>query len=354
MMNMKRLYVVLLVGAFSLNGMAQSPLRKAEAAAKMKKSNANNLTMRAKLMYPTQQAMNEDVVWRRDVYRELNLNDNANGGLYYPVEPTDGHMNLFTLLFKLMMAGPNHGGINVYQYRLDGNEKFTDDAKVKPLTFLDDHHIFYERTDRGVHIDNSDIPSAEVKAYYLKESSYFDQATGTFHTKVLALCPVMERQDDFGEGTTKYPLFWVKYDDIASALAKQTVMTSNLNNAAVMSLDDFFTMNVYKGKIYKTTNMQGQTLAQYCKTDSALSKEQCRIEREIASFEKNIWGDQARKDSLDSISRLSGKQLKTMRAANRRASKSTTPSVRSNRRASSGSSSSSGGQARVTVRRQRH
>ena len=351
---MKRLYVVLLVGAFSLNGMAQSPLRKAEAAAKMKKSNANNLTMRAKLMYPTQQAMNEDVVWRRDVYRELNLNDNANGGLYYPVEHTDGRMNLFTLLFKPMMAGPNHGGINVYQYRLDGNEKFTDDAKVKPLTFLDDHHIFYERTDRGVHIDNSDIPSAEVKAYYLKESSYFDQATGTFHTKVLALCPVMERQDDFGEGTTKYPLFWVKYDDIASALAKQTVMTSNLNNAAVMSLDDFFTMNVYKGKIYKTTNMQGQTLAQYCKTDSALSKEQRRIEREIASFEKNIWGDQARKDSLDSISRLSGKQLKTMRAANRRASKSTTPSVRSNRRASSGSSSSSGGQARVTVRRQRH
>ena len=252
------------------------------------------------------------------------------------------------------MAGPNHGGINVYQYRLDGNEKFTDDAKVKPLTFLDDHHIFYERTDRGVHIDNSDIPSAEVKAYYLKESSYFDQATGTFHTKVLALCPVMERQDDFGEGTTKYPLFWVKYDDIASALAKQTVMTSNLNNAAVMSLDDFFTMNVYKGKIYKTTNMQGQTLTQYCKTDSALSKEQRRIEREIASFEKNIWGDQARKDSLDSISKLSGKQLKTMRAANRRASKSTTPSVRSNRRASSGSSSSSGGQARVTVRRQRH
>ena len=71
--------------------------------------------------------------------------------------------------------------------------------------------------------------------------------------------------------------------------------------------------------------MQGQTLAQYCKTDSALSKEQRRIEREIASFEKNIWGDQARKDSLDSISRLSGKQLKTMRAANRRTERSQQP-----------------------------
>ena len=126
---MKKRYVMLLTAGFVLNGMAQSPLRQAEAAAKVKKNNANNLTMRAQLMFPTQEKMGEDVVWRRDVYRELNLNDDANAGLYYPVEPADGRMNLFTLIFKLMMAGPNRGGINVYQYQLDGNERFTDDAK---------------------------------------------------------------------------------------------------------------------------------------------------------------------------------------------------------------------------------
>ena len=338
------------MAGFVLNGMAQSPLRQAEAAAKVKKNNANNLTMRAQLMFPTQEKMGEDVVWRRDVYRELNLNDDANAGLYYPVEPADGRMNLFTLIFKLIMAGPNRGGINVYQYQLDGNERFTDDAKLKPLTFLDDHHIFYERTDRGVHINNSDIPSAEVKGYYLKESSYFDQSTATFHTKVLALCPIMEREDEFGNCATKYPLFWVRYDDIASALAKQTVMTSNVNNAAVMSLDDYFTMNLYKGKIYKTTNMQGKTLAQYCNTNSALNKEQRRIESEIASFEKNIWGDQARKDSLDSISRLDRKQLKAVRTKGQRAA----TSLRRSRRSTSGSSAPAAGPARVTVRRQRH
>ena len=48
----------------------------------------------------------------------------------------------------------------------------------------------------------------------------------------------MYREDDFGDGTTKYPLFWVKYEDLAPFLAKQTIMTSNLNNAATMSLDD--------------------------------------------------------------------------------------------------------------------
>ena len=81
-------------------------------------------------------------------------------------------MNLFTYIFKLMMNGPNRGGIAAYNYRMDGNEIFTDSARVKPLQFLDNYHIFYERTDHGIRLDNSDIPSGEVKGYYLKESAY--------------------------------------------------------------------------------------------------------------------------------------------------------------------------------------
>ncbi|MCP6082616.1 gliding motility protein GldN, partial [Klebsiella pneumoniae] len=89
-------------------------------------------------------------------------------------------------------------------------------------------------------------PSAQVKSYYIKESAYYDQNTATFHTKVLALCPVMYREDDFGDGATKYPLFWIRYDDLAPYLAKQTIMTSNLNNAATMSLEDYFATNSYR------------------------------------------------------------------------------------------------------------
>ena len=121
-----------------------------------------------------------------------------------------------------------------------------------------------------------------------------------------------------------------------------------------MSLADYFTMNLYKGKIYKTTNMLGQTLSQYCKNDSALNQEQRRIEREIATVEKNIWGDSARKDSLDSVAKADTKTSKNKRLTNRRATNSAPTSVRRNRRASSDGGSSVSGQARVTVRRQRH
>lgn len=346
---MRKLYVMLFFAVLSLHVSAQSALHRAEQAEKAQKTNADNVTLRSQISFPTAAGMNEDVVWRRDVYRELNLNDDANAGLYYPAETSGSQMNLFTYIFKLMMAGPSHGGINVYQYRLDGNERFSDDALVKPLAFLDDHHIFYERTDRGIHIDDSDIPSSEVKGYYIKECSYYDQISATFHTKVIALCPIMERADDFGDGTTKYPLFWVKYDDLAPLLAKRTIMVSNLNNAAVMSLDDYFTLNKYKGKIYKTANMQGKNLAQYCKNDTALNKEQLRIENEISSFEKNIWGDKTKKDSLDNETSSSKKPLKTSHIRNRRVSNSSNV-VKAPRQ----KLSSSTGNARVTVRRQRH
>ena len=346
---MMRKILIVILALLAVQGVsAQSAKRRAEQAAEQeRKSNKNQLSTRAQISFPTQAEMQEDVVWRRDVYREIDLTQDANAGLYYPVEPQGSQMNLFTYMFKLMLRGQ----IKAYDYDVNsGDALFDESLRVKPLEFLKKYEIYYERTDRGIHIDDSDIPSREVKAYLIKESSYYDQNTATFHTKVLALCPVMVRDDDFGDGGTKYPLFWVKYDDIAPFLARQTIMTSNLNNAATMSVDDYFTMNRYKGKIYKTNNMQGTTLPQ--DNDTLRSKAQNKIEQEILAFEKNMWGDQARKDSLDSIAKLDKKDLKKARKANRRSGKSTTTVKRSRRSRSSSASSSSS--ARVTVRRQRH
>lgn len=343
---MKRIILITCAAFLALTASSQPAARRSS----QHWSPVNAITTRAQISFPTAAPMQEDVVWRRDIYRELKPTEDANAGLYYPVEPVGSQMNLFTYIFKLMMNGPNRGGIAAYNYRMDGNEMFTDSARVKPLQFLDNYHIFYERTDHGIRLDNSDIPSGEVKGYYLKESAYYDQGTSTFHRKVVALCPIMYREDDFGDGEVKYPLFWVRYDDLAPFLSKQIIMTSNLNNAATMSVDDYFTMNLYQGKIYKTTNMLGKTLAQYCPTDSAMAAEQKKIERELTDFEKTIYGDPARRDSLDSI------------AASKEAEKAPKKMGRSRRSASAGSlrrtrrpaSNSSSGPARVTVRRERH
>lgn len=310
-------------------------------------NSGQGVSQRARLMFPTAIDMPEDVVWRRDIYREIDLMLDANAGLYYPVEPVGHDMNLFTYVFKLAL----NNYIPVYEYRLDGNEVFSDSAKVKMKQLLDDYHIYYETRDNKIRVDNSDIPSSEVRVYYLKESAYYDQANSTFHRKVLALCPVMLREDDFGGEAAKYPLFWVKYSDLEPFLSRQTVMTSSLNNAATMSMDDYFTLTKYDGKIYKTTNMLGRTLAQICDGDTAkLSAEQRRIEQELADFEHHLFKNPVQRDSTDSIGAASDQQEQKVD----KKKKKRTTRTRASRDDDSSSSSSSSSQPRVSVRRQRH
>lgn len=348
---------------FILHSDAQPAQRRNQPTAKAQGKSATTLTTRAQISYPAAMHMKEDVVWRRDIYRELDLTQGSNAGMYYPVEPVGSQMNLFTYLFKLVLSGQ----VKAYKYNIDGNESFEPDNQLKPLSLLDDYNIYYERKDGRLKLDNSDIPSREVKGYYIKESSYYDQNSATFHTKVIALCPIMFREDDFGDGVARYPLFWVKYDEIAPFLTKQTIMTSDINNAATMSMDDYFVKNMYRGKIYKTNNMLGQTLAQYCPTDSAMAKEQKRIEAELKAFEENIWGDKVRKDSLDSIAKVEASQPKVKKSrTNRRAaganSTNNDADANANKKAvsatkrsrSASSSAGSGSAARVSVRRQRH
>ena len=314
---------------------------------KQQQNNTQGMTRRMQLQYPTALDMPEDVVWRRDIYREVNLDDEPNSGLYYPVEPMGKQMNLFTYVFKLALGGY----IPVYEYRLDGNEVLEATAKVDMKTVLDNYHIFYEEKNGKLSVDNSDIPSAEVKVYYLKESAYYDQANSSFHIKVQAFCPVMLRDDDFGGEAAKYPLFWVKYSDVEPYLSRQAVRISEKNDASLVNLDDYFTLNKYKGKIYKTNNSQGKTLMQIVGNDSTkLSAEQKRIEAELANFQNNIFGDKAKRDSLDSIAVNDPKALKEKAKQQKR---ERTKTVKS-KSASSSSSNSSSSAPRVSVRRQRH
>ena len=354
---MKRLFFVLLGVALYVQAEAQPARRRVKPNDADK---AEKTVDRASLQFPVAVEVPEDVVWRRDVYRQLDLTLDKNAPLYYPVEPSAGQINLFTYLFDLLLTGK----ITAYQYKLDGNESFTSRDKVDVKELLERYHIYYEEQNGRPRVNASDIPSAEVSRYYIKESSYFDQRTSTFRTKVTALCPVLMRGDDFGGEATPYPLFWLKYDDISTYLARHAMMASNYNNVTNMTAADYFSMNLYDGKIYKTNNMQGKVLANYCKTDSAMANEQKRIEKQLSDFEKHVWGhdDSVAVDSTAAKETVEMKKEKASRTTrnSRRASASSDDSkkakaektkVSKTRRGSSGGGGAS--TPRVTVRRQR-
>ena len=297
---MKRYVVVALTLVVSAIVYAQPQKTRVNSSnANTQQKAAPSTVDRASIMYPTAVAVPEEVSWRRDVYRELDLRLDDNAPLYYPETPKDGEQNLFFTLFRLL----NVGRIPAYNYKTDGTEHFDRANRMHFKDMLERYDIFYEvdSAKRMINVRDADVPSGEVLSYFVKESSYYDQNTATFHTRIVALCPVLHRSavefsyesmtmDDDGEiPVTKYPMFWVKFDDIEPYISKQMVMVSNINNASKMSIADFLATNKYKGKIYMTTNMQNKAIMDYCPTDSAVAVEQKRLEKEMTDFEEHIW-----------------------------------------------------------------
>lgn len=277
--------MVLAIFIFAQNAKAQPPTRRGNDKTVKKESVANvKLTERAKAQYPDI-AVSEDVDWRRDIYRSLNLEVEDNATLYYPVEPIGEKVNLFTLLFRLVLSGD----ITAYKYNLDGNESFTEENKMEPKTMLENYLIYYEENNGELVVGNSDVPSAEVMSYYIKESHYYDQRKGTYGKHITAICPVLHRAGDFAAEVTKYPMFWVNYNDIKPYLAQNRVMASSLNNVAQTTFDDFFAKGLYKGDIYKTINAKNLAISQYCKDSIEVKKEQEKIEQQLKDFENNLW-----------------------------------------------------------------
>ena len=348
---MKRISFAFIISLFAVSSIAQPPARVREAqkqAVKQEQQNAAGVSERAQLEYPTAPGMPSDAAWRRDLYRIIDLTNDRNAVLYYPQEPDGDKMNLFTYLFKLVMRKQ----IKAYDYTIDGNESFKESNVLKPKDILDRHRIRYTARGEQFRIEDSDIPSADVRAYYIKETTYYDQHTATFRTQVTALCPVREQAGEFDGTATKYPMFWLKYEDIAPYLAKIELMASNYNNAATISGDDYFSTAKYEGKIYKTNNLQGKVMAS---SDSLMKKEQDKIEKELATLESHIWKTDSNSLKKDSTATAeAAKPAKTSSKSSKKEETSTSSRSQLKRQSSNGKSSSSSSTPRISVRRQRH
>ena len=263
------------------------------------------LTERAKIKNEETSKAPAHVAWLREMYRYIDLEKESNAALYYPVQPIGDRMNLFTTIFKLMADRK----ITAYNY-LDGREVFTDDEKVNFEDILKKFQILYKTQGSGDNIryivDDSDIPGSEVLQYQIKEGWYFDAATGTYKSQVIAICPLLVRVDYYIGDTTINPLFWIPYETLRPYISRTMIMTSDYNNVMTYTIDDFFTKNMYKGDIVKTVNLRNQSLAQQVGNDpEKLKLAQDSIENQLRAFKNQLW---VQEDTTQVADNKSGKK----------------------------------------------
>lgn len=300
---MKRFYYILvLAGALFVSGTLQAQEEATETQQQARRSprasrgerevkNDNGLpelTVRAQDMNERMTQEIGNARWMRVIYRQIDLTKEQNAPLYYPVRPMNGQMNLFSVIFQLL----SENKIKVYEY-LDGYEQFDDTHLVNFKELLDRFYILYEEVPSKTGgepmfvINESDVPSEDVRSYYVKEAWYFDQNNSVFNVKTLAICPILTSNGDMGE--TTMPMFWLPYENIRPYIRTSYIMTSNVNNAMTFTMDDYFRRRMFDGEIIKTQNLMNQPLQAYCPTPDSLKREQERIEGQLVAFEKSLW-----------------------------------------------------------------
>ncbi len=251
---------------------------------------APGVTDRMQQFYSKSSANDADLMWMRVIYRDLEMDNPKNAALYYPEDVVDGQENLFRIIMRLLADN----AIPAYEY-LDGKEIFTDQYRLKVSDMLDRFHVLYspakgstEKNPRFV-IEESDVPANEIRSYYILERWEFDAKTNKTRRLVEAICPVLHRADEFGVDAVRYPMFWVKLDAIRPYLAQQYIFIDDDNNLPRYTYDDFFTMAMYDGDIYKTRNLTNRSMMQMFPDPDDRKRAQDSIQNRLESFDKNLW-----------------------------------------------------------------
>lgn len=248
------------------------------------------VTERMASFFEEPQRSDADAQWMKIVYRQLDLENVKNAPLYYPEELIDGQENLFRIIMRLLASGQ----IRAYEY-LDGREIFTDQYRVKVGDMLDRFHILYSPAKGSTEknpkftIEESDVPTNEVLSYYLLERWELDKRSNRMRTTIEAICPVLHRSGDFGGEAVKYPMFWVKMDQLRPYLIQQPIFIDDDNNLAQYNYDDFFQLALYEGDIYKTRNLRNRSMMQLYPDPDDLKKAQDSIQNYLENYEKKMW-----------------------------------------------------------------
>lgn len=227
-----------------------------------------------------------NVVWRQDYYREVDLHNPANAALFTSAQQSIFQKGLFERIMRLAVEKV----IPIYTYAIDGNESFSVNGQADIRDIMRNHGIYFSEENGRLSVDPEDLPSEDIKRYYVRETVVLDASNGSFRRIPTALCPVLDKTDDFSfEQTTHYPLFWVEYADIEQYLRDITVAPSEINSAYTMSLSDYLTTPCYQGGIYKVANVFGRTLRQINPTDSLFAIAQQDISRRIKDVHWAIY-----------------------------------------------------------------
>ncbi len=299
--------LVLLLSLAFISAQAQHPINSFFAPDGTVRLETQELTEAADSVV-TIQHRTEDVVWRRDIYRIIDMRQKQNYQLYFPVEPDDPtYMSLYRLIVDAVQ-----NGMTIFRRSERVLKPVLSMENIVPRNEIKDQFMVggigeLDREDETSYVLNYDSIADTFSfqpynyntyvrnqlKYLLYEVIFFDKSTSRMYRKIVALAPL---QPDQASGDEESPAefmrtsvkFWVLYDQLRPYLASHYLIPSQ-NEAKRVTFEEFFEKRLFSSYIVGEGNIYNRMILDYCFTEKDAKQEQDRIEYELLTFEQDLW-----------------------------------------------------------------
>ncbi len=234
--------------------------------------------LKQKRVLPYQPVQERDIMWKKYVWRIIDVREKMNLPFVYPNAP----------FFEIMTKAAQKGALALYSPE---DEQFSynlsDDELHKMLFEQDTVEVINDDfTSEFIPVENN-LNYENVKRFRVKEVWYFDSHYSVMKVRILGVAPLIEVLDENGDFKYERPLFWAAYNELRPVLAKERVFNPR-NDAANTSWEDLMEMRYFASTIIKASNVHDRKIEEYLIGVDALLEAE-KIKQEIFNFEHDLW-----------------------------------------------------------------
>ena len=236
---------------------------------------------------PWQQLREDDVMWKKRVWREIDVRQKQNMPFIYPGDENTGGGSFIEILIDAVKKG------KVMAYS-PMDERFTTPftkEQIMDVLVGKPDTVPIENIETGLieyKITRTDFDPNSITKFRIKEDVIFDRNLGRKVTRIIGLAPLLDKKSSSGEYIGTSPFFWLYYPDIRDVLAQYEVFNPE-NDVARMTWDDYFEGRFFASYIYKISNPFDQRFKDFGMGEMDVLNEGQRVSEELMNKEHDMW-----------------------------------------------------------------
>lgn len=238
------------------------------------------------VVVPYADVREEDVLYSKRIWREIDLTDTAN-----MVLNNDQYK-----LIEIFLNAIQEEELTAYSPKDTVQGRILEDNDSFKIAFTPEQAMTNARgTTEGVQDPITGklseptlrrLRTEDFLKYRIKEDWILDAKRAVFEPRIIGIAPLKMVEGNW------QPVFWIYFDEAREVLSRKRLLNP-LNDASVMTYDDFFVRRLFASTIVKETNPGNRTIMEIVGAtdpkDPKVIAESERIQKTLDNFQNRMW-----------------------------------------------------------------